>query len=97
MINFCMCGRYPLHKPLHKLGFTNLVPFAKKKDSIFMTIFSFLIFQNSKQHIEVRKLVEFMLTKGNKILWNIKTHLIKMLNPTKKVLFEYKPLLVKMA
>jgi hypothetical protein len=38
-----------------------------------------------------------MLTKGNKFLKNIKTQWINMLSPTKRVLFEYKTLLAKMA
>ncbi len=38
-----------------------------------------------------------MKTKGNKILHNIKTQWISMLNTTKKMMTKYKTLLVKMA
>jgi len=38
-----------------------------------------------------------MATKGNKILQNVKTRWVLMLNPTKRVMAEYKTLLMKMA
>jgi hypothetical protein len=40
--------------------------------------------------------MELMATKGNKILWNVKTRWISMLSPAKRVMAEYKILLVKM-
>jgi hypothetical protein len=36
-------------------------------------------------------------TKGNKILWNVKTRWISMLSPTKKVMAKYITFLMKMA
>jgi len=39
--------------------------------------------------------MELMATKGNKIIWNVKTRWISMLSPTKRVMVEYKTLLMK--
>jgi hypothetical protein len=52
---------------------------------------------NLKQHIELCKLVEFLETKGNIILNNMKTYWIFILSLAKRVLIEYRILVVKMA
>jgi len=49
-----------------------------------------------KKHLEFTKLVEILETKGNKILQNVKTKWISMLNLTKRLMVEYRTLLVKM-
>jgi hypothetical protein len=49
-----------------------------------------------KGHLEASKLVELLERKGNKIFKNIKTHWISMLSLSKKILSEYKTLVVKM-
>jgi hypothetical protein len=53
--------------------------------------------QNPKKHFEFSKLVKIMKTKGNKLLKNIKTKWISMLDPTKEVMVGYCTLVVKMA
>ncbi len=50
-----------------------------------------------KKHLEFTKLVEIMEIEGNKILWNIKTRWISMINLVKCGLFKYCILLMKMA
>jgi hypothetical protein len=50
-----------------------------------------------KTHLEFTKLVEMLETKGNKILWNMKTRWISMLNLAKRLKAKYKTFLVKMA
>lgn len=47
--------------------------------------------------MELSKLVKIMKAKGNKLLKNIKTKWISMLDPTKEVMVEYCTLIVKMA
>ncbi len=51
---------------------------------------------NPKHHLEANKLVELLECKGNKIIQNIKMRLISMLSFSKKILNEYKALVVKM-
>ncbi len=50
-----------------------------------------------KRHLEFIKISKLMATKGNKIIQNVKTRWILMLNFTKIIMVEYKTLLVKMA
>jgi hypothetical protein len=40
----------------------------------FASIIYLFIYYNSKIHLEFFKLANFMKEKGNKILWNVKTH-----------------------
>ncbi len=55
------------------------------------------MFQESpKRHLELSKLIEIMETHGNKLLKNVKTCWISMLEPTKWVMNEYCILVVKM-
>ncbi len=49
-----------------------------------------------KRHLEFIKIMELMATKGNKIFLNVKTRWISMLSPAKRIMVEYKTLLVKM-
>jgi hypothetical protein len=49
-----------------------------------------------ERQLEFTKMVKNMDTKGNNILWNIKTMKISMINHVKHVLFKYQPLLMKM-
>jgi hypothetical protein len=51
---------------------------------------------NPKKHLEFTKLIKIMEIKG-KILWNIKTRWIFMINPIKHVLSKYRTLIMKMA
>ena len=52
--------------------------------------------KSPKRHLELQKLAELLDSKGKKILQNIKTRWISMLSPLKRVLSEYRILLVKM-
>ncbi len=49
------------------------------------------------KHLEFSKLAEIMETQSNKVLKNVKTRWILMLEPTKRVMSEYRTLVVKMA
>ena len=50
-----------------------------------------------KRTLEFQKLAACLESKGNKILRNVKTRWISMLGPAKRLLEEYKPLVMKMA
>jgi hypothetical protein len=52
--------------------------------------------KSPKRHLELQKLAGLLETKGKKILQNVKTRWISMLSPLKRVLSEYRTLLVKM-
>ena len=52
--------------------------------------------KSPKRHLELEKLSELMVSKGGKILNNVKTCWISMLSPLRRVLSEYRVLLVKM-
>jgi hypothetical protein len=52
--------------------------------------------KSPKRHLELQKLAELLESKGRKILQNVKTRWISMLSPLKRVLSEYRILLVKM-
>jgi hypothetical protein len=52
--------------------------------------------KSPKRHLELQKLAELLESKGKKILQNVKTRWISMLSPLKRVLSEYRTLLVKM-
>ncbi len=51
---------------------------------------------NPKKHLKFAKLAKIMQIKNNKILWNIKTKWISMINHVKRVLFKYHTLFMKM-
>ncbi len=50
-----------------------------------------------KRHLKCTKIIKIMETKGNKILWNIKTRWISMISLVKCVLSKYRTLFMKMA
>ena len=52
--------------------------------------------KSPKRHLELQKLAELLESKGRKILRNVKTRWISILSPLKRVLSEYRTLLVKM-
>jgi hypothetical protein len=56
----------------------------------------YFFFHSPKKHLEFLKLVGLMKVKGNKILQNVKTCCINLLNPTKWFLSMYMPLVAKM-
>ncbi len=49
-----------------------------------------------KRHFKFTKLAKIMETNNNKIMRNIKTQGISMINPIKRILFKYRTLLMKM-
>ncbi len=50
-----------------------------------------------KRHLKCTKMAKIMETKGNKILWSIKTRWISMISFVKHVLSKYRTLFMKMA
>jgi len=60
------------------------------------TILLFFFDKFPKHHLEFVKPAQIMETKGNKLLHNIKTKWISMLNPMKGVLEKYHSLLLEM-
>jgi len=72
------------------------IPIVKSIKDLLHSLYSFF-FHSLKRHIEFFKLEELMKEKWKKILWNFETCWINMLNPTKKVMDVYIPLLAKMA
>jgi hypothetical protein len=49
-----------------------------------------------KRHLQFQKLAQTLETKGNKILKNVKTKWMSMLDPLKKIMVVHHPLLVVM-
>ncbi len=70
------------------------IPIVKCIEELLQTLYSFF-FHN--KHLEFLKLANLMKAKGNKILQNVKTCWISMLNPTKWAFLMYMPLVAKMA
>lgn len=57
----------------------------------------FLYFSHSpKRHLEFQKLADLMETEGRRMLRNVKTQWLSLLEPLKRVMGEYKTLIVKM-
>jgi hypothetical protein len=46
-----------------------------------------------KRHLEFQRLAQILKTKGNKIFKNVKTRWMSMLDPLKRIIVEYRPLL----
>ncbi len=67
---------------------------AKLEDLLQSLYFYFS--NSSKRHLEFAKLIEMVET-WLKILWNVKIWWINMLEPLKRVMVEYKTLIVKMS
>jgi hypothetical protein len=47
-----------------------------------------------KRHLEFQRLAQTLKTKGNKIIKNVKTRWMSMLDPLKRIMAKYHPLLV---
>jgi len=67
----------------------------KCKKNLFQSFYSFF-FHNLRRHLEFLKLVNMMKVKRSKILWNVQTCWVNMLNSTKQVMSMYMPLIAKM-
>jgi hypothetical protein len=65
-------------------------------ENLLQTLYAYFS-KSLKRHLEFSKLAEIMETQGNKLLKNVKTWWISMLEPTKRVMSEYHTLVVKMA
>ncbi len=49
-----------------------------------------------KRHLEFQRLAQTLETKGNKILKNVKTRWMSMLDPLKRIMAKYHPLFTMM-
>jgi hypothetical protein len=86
----CMAHRTNLVvEPLSNL------PVVSKIESLCKNIHNYFS-HSPKRHLEFTKLAEIVETKGLKILNNVKTRWISLLEPLKRVLGEYKTLIAKM-
>ncbi len=65
-------------------------------DTMLQSLYTLFVHSPNK-HLEFTKLAQILQTKGNKILCNVKTRWINMLNPTSCVMSKYKMLMLKMA
>jgi len=73
------------------------IPLVKCIESLLQTLHAYFA-HFPKRHLKFIKLTEIMETKGNKILYNVKTQWKNsMLSLTNRVMAEYKTLLLKMA
>jgi hypothetical protein len=73
-----------------------MFPLMKCIANLLETLHAYFAY-SPKRHLKLTKLVDIMETKGNKVLHNIKTQWISMLNLAKRMMVEYRTLLVKMA
>jgi hypothetical protein len=71
------------------------LPVVNKIESLCKNIHSYFS-HSPKRHLEFTKLAEIVETKGLKILNNVKTRWISLLEPLKRVLGKYKTLIAKM-
>jgi hypothetical protein len=86
----CMAHRTNLAiEPLSNL------PLVNKIESLCKSMHSYFL-HSPKRHLEFTKLAEIVETEGLKIVNNVKTRWISLLEPLKRVLGEYKTLIVKM-
>jgi hypothetical protein len=87
-----------LYGTSHKFGCAILssLPLVKHIESLLQTLHANFA-HSRKWHLEFTKLVEVMERQRNKILHNVKTRWISMLNLAKKVLAKYKTFLMKKA
>ncbi len=70
------------------------LPLVIHLEYLLQTLHSYFA-HSPKRHLEFTKLVEMLKTKGNKIFQNVKTRWISMLSLAKRLMAEYKTLLVK--
>ena len=71
------------------------LPLVSKIESLCKSMHSYFL-HLPKWHLEFTKLTEIVETKGLKIMNNVKTRWISLLEPLKYVLDKYKTLIVKM-
>jgi regulator of sigma D len=71
------------------------LPMVKKLEALCNSLHSY-VSSSPKWYLEFSKLTEVVETSGLKILGNVKTRWILLLEPMKHVLLEYKTLIVKM-
>ncbi len=71
-------------------------PLVKHIENLFIQTLQAYFAHYTKRHLEFTKLTKIMEIKGNKILHNVKTRWISMLSLAKRMMVEYKTLLVKM-
>jgi hypothetical protein len=65
-------------------------------EEMMADIYTFF-YKSPKKHLEFVKLVELLDSKGNKILRNIKTRWLSMMEPVVTIMNKYRPLLVKLS
>jgi hypothetical protein len=65
-------------------------------ENLLQTLYAYFS-KSPKRYLEFSKLAEIMETQGNKLLKNVKTRWISLLEPTKRVMSEYRTLVVNMA
>jgi hypothetical protein len=69
---------------------------VKKLETLYSILHDYFS-SSPKRYLEFNKLVEVVQTSGLKILGSVKTRWISLLEPMKRVLLEYKTLIVKMS
>jgi hypothetical protein len=72
------------------------LPIVKKLETLCNSLHVYFS-SSPKQYLEFNKLAEVVETSGLKILGNVKTRWILLLEPVKHVLLKYKTLIVKMS
>jgi hypothetical protein len=71
------------------------LPIVKKLEDLCQVTYSYFS-HSSKRHLEFQKLADVVETEGLAILRNVKTRWISLLDPLKRIMGEYKTLIVKM-
>lgn len=92
---FALSFMYGPHEKFGNIENVKLAHCLKNRRSMAIPICLFL--GSPKQHLEFTKLVEVVETEGLKMLKNVKTRWISLLEPLQCVLGEYKALIVKKA
>jgi hypothetical protein len=86
----CMAHRTNLAvEPLSNL------PMVEKLETLCQALYNYFT-MSSKKHLEFQKLADIVETEGRRLLKNVKTRWISLLEPLRRVLAEYKTLVVKM-
>jgi hypothetical protein len=96
MLICSLCHQCALYGSSNKLNAKNLF----RTTFSFSHLRSFAIYlclnHNLKKQLEFANLIEIMKTKGNKILWGIKTRWISMISHITHMLFKYHIFFMKM-
>jgi hypothetical protein len=71
------------------------LPLVSRVEELIIGLYSYFSC-SPKRHLELEKLYELLKIKGGKILNNVKTRWISMLPPLRRVLQEYRPLIIKL-